>query len=453
MSSPNSTDQFITQYKTLLKDFISLKSISTDPAFQSEIARTAAWLQNLLESAQFKTVIFTGYSNPIVYGYYEVDPNAETVLIYGHYDVQPAQKNDGWASDPFDLTETDGKLVARGVVDNKGQILIYIVTILQLIKQGKLKYNIKFLIEGAEETGGEGMSELLKDEADRLACDFCLISDGEMPYRPVVTASFRGILNMTITYTTAQNNLHSGLYGGAVPNAAQELSILISKLYDQSYQPLIPDFYTDQTQMTKQEKRRSLEIDTFKKSVMEHTGIQKFFFDEAGSFSGKIGFFTMLTITGLKSGYTDDGYANIVPSTAQAKINFRIAAHQDPSHVYENFKNFVLKNTPEYVTVAVSEPVDSASAIKIDLSSKKHQEVIRLLEHTYKNKVLIEYCGAIIPVVGDIQKYLKVEPILVSLANDDCNMHGVDENFDLGLIEKAFDFSTAFLGEDQAHLS
>ncbi|MCA9389996.1 M20/M25/M40 family metallo-hydrolase, partial [candidate division WWE3 bacterium] len=143
-----------THYLSLLTELLQIKSISTDPAFDGEIVKTAEWLAKTLESSGFTTEIISGYGNPIVYAHYEVDPEAETVLIYGHYDVQPASINDGWKSDPFVLSERDGRLFGRGVVDNKGQFMIYVAVIKELIAAKNLKYNIKFVIEGDEETGG-----------------------------------------------------------------------------------------------------------------------------------------------------------------------------------------------------------------------------------------------------------------------------------------------------------
>ncbi|MCA9397501.1 M20/M25/M40 family metallo-hydrolase [candidate division WWE3 bacterium] len=431
-------------YLSLLNEFIAFKSISTDSYYKDEVTKTADWLVSILNINNFQAERITGYGHPIVYGYYEASPEFATVLVYGHYDVQPASKDDGWQTDPFKVDERDGRLYARGIVDNKGQVLIHIATIIDLIKENKLQYNIKFLIEGDEETGGEGISEVLNKNPEKFSCDFAIISDGEMPYRPVITASFRGIINLTITMKTAKNNLHSGLYGGAVPNAAEELSKLLAMFYDDNYSPQIEQFYDGQLEMTNEETQLSLEMDEYKKDSLKHTGVRQFFPSEAGSISGKIGFFTMMTVTGIKAGYIGEGYSNIVPNTAQARINFRIAAGQNPQDVYNRFKTFVIENTPQYVDVTISEPTNVADPIKIDINTNKHLEAKDLLKKVYGNEVLVDYCGAIIPVVGDIQKHLNVEPILISLCNDDCNMHGVDENFAIELIEKGLAFSRRF---------
>lgn len=431
-------------FKKLLKELIAFKSISTDSQYQDQVDQTAEWIANLFQKNGFKTEIIKGYDNPVVFASYEVSSEAETVLVYGHYDVQPAGKQDGWDSEPFELTEKDGKLIARGVVDNKGQFLIHAYSVLELIKQNQLKYNIRFLIEGNEETGSGKISGLLKERKELFKADHVLISDGEMPYKPMVTTSFRGILNTTIRYKTANNNLHSGLYGGAVPNAAEELSRLISKLNDPEYLSGIIGFYEKDSSLSSEDILKCQEIDKSRKDVLGKTGIKKYFSNNRESFTATTGFKSMHTVTGFKSGYTGEGYSNIVPNLAEAKINFRIAWDQDPEDIFNKFSEFIRNNTPEYVEFEIDEPAQLIKPIKVDLSLSKHQETIRLLEKVYKKEVLIDYCGAIIPIVGDFQEILGTDPLLVSLANDDCNMHGVNENYDIGLIEKGLEFSKEF---------
>ncbi len=431
-------------FKNLLKELISFKSISTDPQYQEQVNKTAEWIADLFKKNGFETEIIKGYDNPVVFASHKIDSEAETVLVYGHYDVQPAEKKDGWDSEPFELTEKDGKLIARGVVDNKGQFLIHAYSVLELIKQNQLKYNVKFLIEGNEETGSGKISGLLKEKKELFKADHILISDGEMPYKPMVTTSFRGILNVTVRYETANNNLHSGLYGGAVPNAAEELSRLTAKLNNPEYLSEISDFYEKDDSLSPEDILKCREIDKSRESVLGKTGIKKYFLNNSKSFTATTGFKSMHAVTGFKSGYIGEGYSNIVPNSAEAKINFRIAWDQDPKDVFNKFFEFVKNNTPEYVRVEIDEPAQLIKPIKVDLTLSKHQETINLLKEVYQDEVLIDYCGAIIPIVGDFQKVLGTDPLLVSLANDDCNMHGVNENYDVGLIEKGLEFSKEF---------
>ena len=212
------------EFIKILTHYVSLKSISTDPQYNGEILKTADWIKSYLESFGFGVEFIQGPTcNPIVFGKITVNPEFKTVLVYGHYDVQP--------SDQFDLQEKDGRLIGRGVVDNKGQNLIHIYSVCKLIKENKLKYNVKFLIEGNEETANDDLHDLLILHKDKLKSDIVLVSDGEMiNERPTVDASLRGGFNVRLIYRTALNNVHSGIYGGAIPNAAYEMGNFISNL-------------------------------------------------------------------------------------------------------------------------------------------------------------------------------------------------------------------------------
>lgn len=182
-----------TQYKKQLSEFITYKSISTDKSYKSEIEGVVKWLEDTFKENEFAVNVVHGYGNPIVVARYEVSNLYETCLIYGHYDVQPANKEDGWRSDPFELIEDNGRLYARGVVDNKGQVLIHMATIFSLIKEKNLNQNIVFMIEGDEETGSPKMPQFIKDHAELLNADYALISDGERGDVPTIEVGFRGV--------------------------------------------------------------------------------------------------------------------------------------------------------------------------------------------------------------------------------------------------------------------
>lgn len=190
-----------------------------------------------LQKKGFATKRIDGYANPIVYGHYEVDPLFPTYLVYGHYDVQPAAQEDGRTSDPFTLFQDNERIYGRGVVDNKGQHLIHLATIFDLIDRNELGANIKFLIEGNEESGGLDRDKFFKDhqDSDLLTCDGVIISDGEIIGHtiPTMTQTFRGGANVTVTVTTAKTDLHSGIYGNILPSASHALTNLLAQLYDE----------------------------------------------------------------------------------------------------------------------------------------------------------------------------------------------------------------------------
>lgn len=431
-------------YFSLLKEFLSFKSISTDPAYLPEIKKTADWLQNLFTSNGFFVEIWEGkHTNPVVFASYVQDPSLKTVLVYGHYDVQPAQKTDGWFNDPFEVLEKDNRLYARGAVDNKGQVLIHIATVLDLIKNGSLRYNVKFLVEGNEETSNPEIGEFIEQYKVKLASDYILVSDGEIIGRnPVVEFSLRGGFNCKLTYKTAQNNLHSGMFGGIVPNAAQELAGFLSKVISSDYKVKIPDFYDKVDEIPKdiEENNKKLTNDKeFKKSA----GVNKLFKQKNYSIYSQVGLIPTVTPTGFKSGYIGEGFSNIVPNTAEVRLNFRTVASQNNAELIEQFKTFVQKNTYDYIEyeLTFNEPYDP---IKIDISSPKVEEVKNMLNKAFGKPTLAKPVGGGIPVVSDFKTHLGVDALLVALGNEDCNMHGVNENFDIDILQKGLKFSNMF---------
>jgi acetylornithine deacetylase/succinyl-diaminopimelate desuccinylase-like protein len=431
-------------YLTSLKRYVSFKSISTDPAYGSEMENQRLWLKELLEKSGFKVESLenTG-GNTLVFGQYAVSPKAETVLVYGHYDVQPATKDDGWESNPFDLTEKNGRLVGRGVVDNKGQNLIHILTVLDLIKQKRLKYNIKFLLEGDEETGATNWEKIFKNYKSKFSSDCILVSDGEIVGdRPAFEASFRGGFNLTLTYTTAKNNLHSGLFGGAVPNAAYELTKFLSKLFNAKNQVAIPGFYDNVDPMSSSILRNNTEIST-SGEILKIAGTNQLLTEPGIDFYTQTGLRPTLQVTGLKSGYIGEGYSNIVPATAEARINFRVVKSQKPENILKAFEGFVKKNTPKYVTYSISHRPPH-NPVKININTPIAKEARHLLKKVYGSDPVIKYVGGAIPFISSCKEILGVDALSISLGNDDCNMHGVNENFRIDLVEKGLKFSHLF---------
>ncbi|MFC1653518.1 M20/M25/M40 family metallo-hydrolase [Patescibacteria group bacterium] len=435
------------QYLSLLEELISFKSVSTDKNFRGEINKTVNWLINLFDENNLETKILKSNStNPVVFAETKTDLK-ETVIVYGHYDVQPASKEEGWDGDPFMLSKSDGKLVGRGVVDNKGQFLIHVVTVLNLLKTKKLKFNVKFLIEGNEETSNPELKQIIEDNVDLLKTDYILISDGEISgNNPTIEASFRGGFNMKVVLRTGKNNLHSGLYGGAVPNASSELSKIISKLFDDKGQVSFKDFYKNADTPTKKEVQNNQSFPASEEEILKLAGVTKIITENDTDFFTQTGLRPTLQITGLKSGYIEDGFANIIPAVAEVRINARIVPSQDPEKVYSSVKTFIENNTPDYVDLDF-ELDGPHEGIKFNLDTKLVDEAKELLEDIHQENVLFKNVGGAIPIVVDFKKVFGIDALSVSMGNDDCNMHGVNENFKINLIEKGLEFSKRFFSK------
>lgn len=436
-------------YQKLLAEFVSFKSVSTDPLFKKDIENTVSWLKTLFTNNKFKVNILRGKSsNPIVFAELAVNKNLQTLLIYGHYDVQPADKSDGWKSEPFKLLVNQKELVGRGVVDNKGQVLAHMVTAFSLAKDGKLKYNLKFLIEGNEETGNEDIAQLMKKFKKDLKCDIVVVSDGELTNdKPTIEVSLRGGFNCTLTYTTGLNNLHSGLAGGAVPNAAYELSKFLSGLYGKDNSVSFKEFYSDVEKISQAQRANNKFLARTSVNLAKLLGVRVLLTETGYDFFSQTGLRPTIQISGLKSGYIDTGYSNIIPAVAEARLNFRIVASQNAEMVKDRFTKYVSQNTPKYVTYSLKfgglhDPV------KINTDSSFVRDTESLLKKIYKTRVNRRNVGGAIPFVGDVKTILGVDTLLIPLVNEDCNMHGANENFNVKLAKKALEFSRAFLGKD-----
>ncbi len=441
------TNNFL-KYKKLLTEFVSFKSISTDEKFIPEIDKTVAWLENLFKQNKFKVKIFKGKTtNPVVFADYKVSDSLKTILIYGHYDVQPASKSDGWYKEPFELFEKNKKLLARGVVDNKGQVLIHIATAIDLISKNKLKYNLKFLIEGNEETSNPDLPKIMMKYKKELKCDVVMVSDGELTNnKPSIEVSLRGGFNCTLTYITGKNNLHSGIYGGGVPNAAFELSKFIGNLYKKNNSINFSDFYKNVDAITDDQIKNNRQLVKQGGDIKKLAGVNALLTEKGNDFYTQTGLRPTLQITGIKTGYIDNGYANIVPSSAEVRINFRIVTSQKSKDVFSDFKKYVAKNTPKYIKY---ELIASGfhEPIKVDTNNQYVTNVEKLLKSSYKSNANRKYVGGAIPFVGDVKTILGVDTLLISLGNEDCNMHGANENFDIDLIKKGLEFSNSFLSK------
>jgi acetylornithine deacetylase/succinyl-diaminopimelate desuccinylase-like protein len=431
-------------FRHLLKKYTAFKSVSADKHFESDIKATIEWLKNIFKTSGFSVELWdVAEANQVVFASYEVDPKAETILVYGHYDVQPAS---GWKHDPFLLREEEGRLMARGVVDNKGQNLIHIAAVAELIQKKKLGYNVKFLLEGNEETGSKYLPDVIEKNKNKLRADHILISDGEIVgSTPVIEAGLRGSSSLTLTLRTAPNDLHSGIYGGAVPNAAQELSLFLGKLFDQNNSVQVPGFYDDVDEIPTDHKRGNKEL-AERKNPLALAKTAKLLCEAGNDFYTQTGLRPTMEITGIKSGYTGEGYSNIVPAVAEVRINIRYVDSQKPDTVTNLFEDFVKKNIPDYVEYAIKH-TDAAPAVKIKTDTPFIERASKLLEKTYGEKPIKKYSGGTIPVVGDFKSILGVDPLLIPLGNDDCNMHGVDENFRVDLIEKGLAFSKLFFAK------
>lgn len=431
-------------YRKLLGEIIKLKSISTDSVYAGEIEKTAKWLEKLFGENGFRTQVITGYDNPIVIAEYVVSAKVPTCLVYGHYDVQPAEINDGWMKEPFELAEMDGRLYGRGVVDNKGQFLVHVATVISLIKEKKLGCNVKFMIEGNEETGSPAIEEFVKKNKDLLKADFTLISDGEMNLKqPNIEAGFRGGFNSTLTITSGKTDLHSGIYGGAVPSSALEMVKFIASLYDENNSITVEEFYDDVDEIKGMIKKNNEELPFDEPEYLKVAGVKALVREKGFDVNSQVALRPSIQVTGFQSGYVGEGYRNSIPARTVAKINFRLVKSQNPNEIIKLFREHLKKVMPDYVEYefVATEPYEG---IKLDLDNEIVTKTKQILEKVYGEKVVFKFSGGGLPIVTLFDQTLKIPNVLVPLGNEDCAMHAPNENYDLKYLDKSLSFSREF---------
>ncbi len=425
-----------------MMELISIPSVSTDPERAGEIKKAAEWLKKELIALGMETVeIHPTPRHPIVYAEnLSAGKDHPTVLIYGHYDVQPEDPLDEWKTDPFTPTEKGDNLYARGATDMKGQIIATFSAIQAIRETGDLPVNIKFLIEGEEEIGGSYIEEFIKNNAEKLKCDFFLNPDTGMqaPDLPTVTYALRGIAYFELRVQGPKQDMHSGTFGGAIHNPAQVMADLLSGLHDEKGRVTLPGFY-DRVQPLDEEERKELsKLPIDEKFYLEQGGVKALFGEEGYTAVERTGARPTLEINGLYSGFIGEGQKTVLPAYAMAKVSCRLIADQDPIEVYEQFKTYLAENAPETVTwklIQMSKDFPSLS----DRKSKWIEAYVQAAEATWGKRPIFKREGGSVPVVVHIQQTLGVDSVNIGFGLPSDNMHGPNEKIHLPTFYKGIE--------------
>jgi len=435
-------------YYQILKELVGIQSVSVDTEHMNDNEKIAIYLNAMLYDNGFISEIVHGYGNPLVLGKFSVDKSLPTMLLYGHYDVQAADANEWRKNDPFSLYIWKDKIYGRGVADNKGQFLIHLLTIFDLIQSKKLWYNVIVLLEWNEETGSQYIEKFLVDYRQDLLSDFCLISDSYIiGNTPCIDAGYRWWVNAKLKIITANTDLHSWLYGWVVPNAIHEMNKILSKLYDINNKITIPYFYYDVEDVSFDVLVKNKKMKTDTQKLMTDTWIKTIFKDKDTDMLTQIGLKPTIQITWISGGHVGDGYKNAIPNIAHAHINFRIVKNQTPRKVLGAFDQRLQTTLPEYLEYEL-EIGTVYEAVKIDTNNFYIKKAETVLQQVFGQQVFYKYSGGGLPIVDVLDRVLSTKPVLIPLVNEDCNAHGVNENFDIELIEKWFQFAYGFMSRD-----
>jgi acetylornithine deacetylase/succinyl-diaminopimelate desuccinylase-like protein len=336
-----------------LDAWLRIPGISAQPEHHADVQRSAEWLADAARTTGFPIVeIWPTAGQPTVYAEWPTDnADAPTVLVYGHHDVQPVDPIELWHTDPFTPTLDGDVLRARGAADDKGQLLFHLLGLrAHLAATGRTApaVTLKLLIEGEEESGSPHFSQLLADRRDRLSCDVAVITDTGMlaPDVPSTVTGMRGMVTCAVDFHGPDLDLHSGVFGGAVPNPAAAIARLVAALHDEDGRVQVPGFYDDVVELTAEERGLFVQI-PFDEAEFLRTAKSRALIGERGFTTlERLGARPTAEVNGIWGGYQGEGSKTIVPSDAHAKLSFRLVAHQEPEKIRAAVERFLADHVP-----------------------------------------------------------------------------------------------------------
>ncbi|NDJ76405.1 MAG: dipeptidase [Chloroflexi bacterium] len=435
------------QFLEDLKDWLRIPSISTLSEHNADVRKAADWIKAHLDSIGLtRTEIFETPGHPLVYGEWLGAGNAPTVLIYGHYDVQPADDDEGlWQSDPFEPVVRDGNLYARGATDDKGQTFTQVKAIHSLLQSGQMPVNVKFILEGEEESGSNHIHTFVNEHPDLLATDVVVVSDTSFhaPDQPSIVYGLRGITYLEIEVRGPAQDLHSGMYGGIVHNPAQALVEILAALHDADGRVTVPGFY-DKVRPLATDERAELAKTPFPPERLEReTGLKTPWGEPGYELHERLGARPTLEINGIIGGRTGEGAKTVLPARALAKVSCRLVPDQDPKEIEALIAQHVASITPETVTSEVRVLHRGKWAI-VEQDSPFMQAAARAFELGFGKRPVFTREGGSIPIVGTFQDQLNAPVILMGFGLPDDNLHGPNEKYALENFRKGMQTAIRF---------
>lgn len=420
-------------------DFLKIPSISADPVFRSDLLRCADWVERYLQASGLSARQIPTTGAPIVYAEsLEAGPEKRTLLIYGHYDVQPVDPLELWESKPFEPVERNGKVYARGAVDDKGQILYAMAAVRALKERGSLPVNVKFCIEGEEETSSLGLAKAIPKIAKTMKADDLLVVDFNAvdESTPAINLGARGMLTLEVRLTGSHTDLHSGVLGGIAYNPIRALTELLSKLYDAKGKVAIPGFYEAVRDYTKEELEEiSYPYNSayFKKEF----GIEEFG-GEKGLTLREANFFRpTIEINGICGGYTGPGFKTVIPAKAFAKVSCRLVPDQNPDMIGKLVERFLKEQAPKGMQVEV-EMQPGFPAFRGSAKSKLAQASAAAASEVMGKKAEKLLSGGSIPVIAPLAQAIGAEVVGIGYCLGTDQIHAPNEHFSMGRFRQGF---------------
>jgi acetylornithine deacetylase/succinyl-diaminopimelate desuccinylase-like protein len=418
-----------------LKAFLRIPSISTLSEHKLDIIRAAEFARDELAAAGMTGAeLIEGPGNPLVYAEWLGAPGKPTILFYGHYDVQPPDPLDEWHSPPFDPQVRGHDLFARGAADDKGQVYLQIKAVEGLLKTtGRLPVNVKFLLEGEEETGGEHIEEYVKSRPPRLAADAAVVCDTEMfaPDLPTICVGLRGIVYCDLLVEGANHDLHSGVYGGVAPNPIQAIAEILCALKDRNGHILIPGFYDRVVPPSAKEREAWARLPfNVKEYTEKEMGVRELIGEPEIPLFERTWARPTLEVHGIRGGFTGEGAKTVIPARATAKISTRLVADQRPDEAAQQLRDTIRAACPKGVAAQLKVLHSGAPSLTNPDNPFIHAAAEAMKQVFGKETVYIRSGGSI-PIVGVFGRYLGIPSVMMGFGLPDDNLHAPNEKFHL----------------------
>lgn len=417
-----------------LKELLRLPSVSADKTCADGIRAAAEWLAKKMEKAGLKTEIAATAGNPVVYGERLDNPGGPTILVYGHYDVQPPDPLDLWESEPFEPVVKNGKLVARGASDDKGQLFTHILAVEAWIAEaGKLPVNVKVILEGEEEVSSVNLPKYLEENREKLACDVVVVSDTSQfgPDMPAITYGLKGLTYHEIGVEGPSMDLHSGSFGGTIANPVNVLAQMLAKMHDEKGRVQIPGFYDDVLELADWEKKEFADIPFDEEDYRKKTGSPALFGEEGYTTLERRWARPTFDVNGIWGGYQAEGAKTIIPSKAGAKVSMRLVPNQDPEKIGRLFGDHVRKIAPAGVKVEVVD-MSGGKPLLLDTNTPFFEKATAAVEKAFGRRPFFIREGGSIPITQTFKEVLGADTLLLGWGQDDDKIHSPNEQFDIG---------------------
>ncbi|MEK6767523.1 MAG: dipeptidase [Gemmatimonadota bacterium] len=415
-----------------LTDWLRIPSVSTLPEHAGDCRRAAEWLAARLKNLGFRVDTIETERHPILWAEGPAVPGAPTVLCYGHYDVQPPDPLHEWVSPPFEPTVRDGKIFARGTADDKGQVFCVVSALEGLRKtNGSLPLNVRLLIEGEEEVGSKGLTKFLTSEPGRTAADAVLVTDVHMvaPGYPSVDAALRGIVHAEIHVRTLKSDLHSGLYGGAAPNAIETLWHLLERLKGPDGKIKVPGIYDRVKRPSAKELKAWRSLPIKERGFRNEAGAKALNGEQRFGFLERVWGRPTLEVHGIVGGFTGAGAKTVIPAEATAKCSLRLVPDQRAKEVAALFQKAVKRAAPQYADVTVT-ILSQSDPVQTPLDAWPFEVLDQAYREVWKRGISPIRSGGSIPIVPLLQQR-KAPVLLTGIGLPDDGLHGPNEKLNL----------------------